>query len=163
MILRTDLLFTTLSFLTPPPSLSKTSLIGSNDMTSTNFFYTFACLSGATSVGLGAFGAHILKSRFTPTQLANWQTATTYQAVHSLALLVAATQPATQAVVAANYAFTAGISLFSGSIYGLCLTEDGSPSRKLLGPATPLGGMCFIAGWIALAIGRRGGAAPRLR
>ncbi|UZJ57479.1 hypothetical protein CBS101457_006799 [Exobasidium rhododendri] len=132
-------------------------------MPSPSFFYTFACLSGATSVMAGAFGAHALKSSFTAQQMANWQTATSYQLVHSVALLVTSTQPACQAVVAASYAFSAGITLFSGSIYGLCLTKDGNALRKALGPATPIGGFALIGGWIALAISRRAGAgAPRL-
>jgi uncharacterized membrane protein YgdD (TMEM256/DUF423 family) len=87
--------------------------------------------------------------------------------IHSLALLVSATQPATQAVTVANYAFATGITLFSGSIYGLCLTsaDSGNAFRKVLGPATPFGGMALIAGWVALAASRRGGGggAPRLR
>lgn len=61
----------------------------------------------------------------------------------------------------ASYAFTTGITLFSGSIYGLCLTNEGNGVRKLLGPATPLGGLALIVAWIALAVGKRG-SAPRL-
>ena len=41
--------------------------------------------------------------------------------------------------------FTAGIVLFSGSIYLLVLT-----SHRWLGPVTPLGGLCLIGGWLAL-------------
>ncbi|KAH4142946.1 hypothetical protein HBH45_048650 [Parastagonospora nodorum] len=44
--------------------------------------------------------------------------------------------------------FTAGMSMFSGSIYLLVL----DPQRfKFLGPVTPLGGLCLIGGWVALA------------
>jgi uncharacterized membrane protein YgdD (TMEM256/DUF423 family) len=110
-----------------------------------------------------AFGAHALKSKLNAHQVASWQTATTYQLIHSVALLVTATQPASQAVTVASYAFTTGITLFSGSIYGLCLTQDGNAFRKVLGPATPFGGMALIIGWIALAVSKRGGSAPRLR
>ncbi len=46
----------------------------------------------------------------------------------------------------AGWAFGLGILLFSGSLYGLAL---GGP--RLLGPVTPLGGVSFIVGWIALA------------
>jgi uncharacterized membrane protein YgdD (TMEM256/DUF423 family) len=44
--------------------------------------------------------------------------------------------------------FTAGMTMFSGSIYLLVL----DPQRfKFLGPVTPLGGLCLIGGWVALA------------
>jgi len=43
--------------------------------------------------------------------------------------------------------------MFSGSIYLLVL----DPQRfKALGPVTPLGGLCLIGGWVALAAGSRG-------
>ncbi len=43
---------------------------------------------------------------------------------------------------------TAGMTMFSGSIYALVL----DPARfRFLGPVTPLGGLCLIGGWIALA------------
>jgi uncharacterized membrane protein YgdD (TMEM256/DUF423 family) len=41
----------------------------------------------------------------------------------------------------------AGIILFSGSLYLLALT-----GVTALGFVTPLGGLCFIAGWICLAL-----------
>ena len=53
-------------------------------------FWYIGCLSGASSVMLGAFGAHGLKSRIdNPARLANWHTAAQYQLMHSVALLVA--------------------------------------------------------------------------
>lgn len=55
--------------------------------------------------------------------------------------------------------FTAGMTMFSGSIYALIL----DPERfKFLGPVTPIGGVCLIAGWIALGFTKRG-TFPRLR
>jgi len=44
---------------------------------------------------------------------------------------------------AANF-FTVGILLFSGSLYGLALSNR---AWKFLGPVTPIGGLNFIAGW----------------
>ena len=39
--------------------------------------------------------------------------------------------------------------VFSGSIYALVL----DPARfRFLGPVTPLGGLCLIGGWAALAL-----------
>jgi uncharacterized membrane protein YgdD (TMEM256/DUF423 family) len=40
----------------------------------------------------------------------------------------------------------AGIVLFSGSLYILAFG-----AARFLGPVTPLGGLCFIAGWVCLA------------
>jgi uncharacterized membrane protein YgdD (TMEM256/DUF423 family) len=43
-------------------------------------FWTVGCFYGATSVALGAFGAHGLKKRIAdPARLANWSTAAQYQ------------------------------------------------------------------------------------
>ena len=43
-------------------------------------FWTIGCVYGATSVALGAFGAHGLKKRIVdPARLTNWSTAAQYQ------------------------------------------------------------------------------------
>jgi uncharacterized membrane protein YgdD (TMEM256/DUF423 family) len=47
----------------------------------------------------------------------------------------------------AGWLFTTGIVLFSGSLYALALT-----GIRVLGAITPLGGVCFLAGWVALAL-----------
>ncbi|KAF2238066.1 DUF423-domain-containing protein [Viridothelium virens] len=114
-------------------------------------FWTLGCLYGASSVAFGAFGAHGLKQRITdPNRIANWSTAAHYQLVHSGVLLLA-NIAAPQNTLAASL-FTAGMTMFSGSIY--CLVVD--PQRfKFMGPITPLGGLCLIGGWVALAFGRR--------
>ena len=56
---------------------------------------------------------------------------------------------------------TAGMTMFSGSIYALTLNTD---KFRILGPVTPLGGLCLIAGWATLAFSKSGGATrwPRL-
>ena len=41
--------------------------------------------------------------------------------------------------------FSAGIVLFSGSLYALVLTGN-----KRLGAITPIGGLALTAGWLAL-------------
>lgn len=106
-----------------------------------------AALFGALGVMLGAFGAHALKARLEPAQLDVWSTAVEYHLIHAVALLaVALFGAATDRAVSWPAAgFTAGILLFSGSLYGLAL---GGP--RWLGPVTPLGGLCFIAGWLAV-------------
>lgn len=51
-------------------------------------FWTIGCLYGASSVMLGAFGAHGLKKRIAdPQRIANWSTAAQYQVRLSLSLI----------------------------------------------------------------------------
>jgi uncharacterized membrane protein YgdD (TMEM256/DUF423 family) len=106
-----------------------------------------AALAGATGVGLGAFGAHALRERLDPAAQAVWQTAVLYHLVHACALLalVLFARATGRSVGLPAALFTAGIVLFSGSLYLLALT-----SWRWLGPITPLGGLSFIAGWLAL-------------
>ncbi|KAK4459470.1 hypothetical protein QBC42DRAFT_183367 [Cladorrhinum samala] len=116
---------------------------------SSAFFWKVGAVFGATAVGFGAFGAHGLKKRIAdPAKLANWSTAAHYQLVHSVAVLLASGNP-----VAASL-FTAGMTMFSGSIYALTLNTE---KFKFLGPVTPIGGLCLIAGWLVLAFGKKGG------
>lgn len=112
-----------------------------------------AALLGASGVVLGAFRAHALKSRLEPAQLDVWATAVEYHLVHAVALLAVALFGAAtdRTVTWPALGFTVGIVLFSGSLYVLAL---GGP--RWLGPVTPLGGLCFIAGWLALVTLSRG-------
>jgi uncharacterized membrane protein YgdD (TMEM256/DUF423 family) len=113
-----------------------------------------AALLGASGVTIGAFGAHALKATLEKNNtLSSWKTAVEYQLIHSVALLslsLLSSRNHQQQQQATDYSLTrnlwvVGICLFSGSIYGLCL---GGP--RLLGPVTPLGGLCLIGGWLAL-------------
>jgi len=114
-------------------------------------FWTVGCLYGASSVALGAFGAHGLKSRISdPSKIDNWKTAAQYQLIHSTALIFAEYAAPRNAI--AKSLFTAGMTMFSGSIYLLVLDPQ---TFRPLGPVTPLGGLCLIGGWVALAFGRR--------
>lgn len=103
---------------------------------------------GLFSVLLGAFGAHALRERLTERELATFETAVRYQSIHALAIFAAvgwASQGRHRwALIAANL-FVVGTLLFSGSLYGLSVG-----GWKWLGPVTPLGGLCFSAGWLML-------------
>lgn len=112
------------------------------------FFLKLAAASGFLSVALGAFGAHGLKKILSEKSLAVFHTGVEYQFYHSLALLlvgilVSRAEPGW--IKVSGYAFTAGIVLFSGSLYALALTGIG-----VLGAITPLGGVSFLVGWAAL-------------
>ncbi len=82
-----------------------------------------------------------------------FETAVRYQMYHAFALIavawVASRAPG-QMPSAAGWLFVAGTVLFSGSLYAMTFTGVGA-----LGAITPLGGVCFIAGWIALALSAR--------
>lgn len=129
---------------------------------------TRAALWAGTGVALGAFGAHGLKATLEARgRLDDWHTAVFYQLVHALALLAlgiwARVEPshrASRSLRTVGVLFQCGVLFFSGSLYLLGL---GVPVRWLW-PVTPLGGVCFLAGWIVLAIGGwRLGAASRQR
>jgi uncharacterized membrane protein YgdD (TMEM256/DUF423 family) len=112
-----------------------------------------AAAAGAIAVILGAFGAHALKARLTPEQLATFETGVRYQMYHALALLGCAALAAHsfRGTNAAGLLFIGGMLLFSGSIYLLATRElTGLTNWKWLGPVTPLGGLLLIAGWVTL-------------
>ena len=105
----------------------------------------------ALAVSLGAFGAHTLKKILSPEMLTIYHTGVEYQFYHALGLLtigVIGFQIKSKLVGWAGILLTAGIILFSGSLYVLALS-----GIKGLGAITPIGGISFVAGWIILAIG----------
>lgn len=108
-------------------------------------------VSGFLAVAAGAFGAHALRARLAPDMLAVFETAARYQMTHALALLfvgwVARRRPKS-ALRLAGWLFVVGTVLFCGSLYGLAFS-----GARGLGAVTPLGGLAFLAGWIALAVG----------
>ena len=108
-----------------------------------------SALTGAAGVVLGAFGAHALRSRLDSAALATWQTAVQYHLIHALALLALALFARTsgRSVTLPSSLRVAGSALFSGSRYLLA-----TAGWKWLGPVTPLGGACFIAGWLSLLL-----------
>ncbi len=106
-------------------------------------------ISGFLAVALGAIGAHLLEGRLSSGMYQVYQTAARYQMAHSLALLLVAAlgdrlqwQPV---VKWSARLFTAGILLFSGSLYLLAVT-----GVVWLGAITPFGGLCFLGGWLLL-------------
>jgi uncharacterized membrane protein YgdD (TMEM256/DUF423 family) len=117
-------------------------------------FLVLAAVSGMLAVAAGAFGAHALRERLSADLLGTFQTAASYQMYHALALLgvgILMARFSTDGsawLTAAGWLFVAGTVLFSGSLYALALTET-----RWLGAITPLGGVAFVLGWLALAVG----------
>lgn len=116
-------------------------------------FLQLGALSAGLAVAAGAFGAHALRAKVEPRLLEVFETAVRYQMYHALALVavawVASRTPvgATGGVHASGWLFVAGTLLFSGSLYAMTFT-----GIRALGAITPIGGVCFIAGWVALAV-----------
>lgn len=105
---------------------------------------------GFLAVACGAFGAHALRARLTPDLLAVWRTAVEYQFYHAAALLligVWAQRAPTRALEVAALCFAFGVLLFSGSLYALALS-----GVRGLGAITPVGGLLFLCGWLALFV-----------
>lgn len=104
------------------------------------------------AVALGAFGAHLLKSRLPPDLMAVFQTGNQYHVYHALGLFaVAAASNVFQRsrLISGSAAFlAAGLILFSGSLYALSFT-----GLRWIGMITPFGGMSFLIGWLLLAAG----------
>ena len=104
----------------------------------------------AFGVALGAFGAHGLRPLVTLERLAAFETGVRYQLVHALGVLAAAwaahAVPQAAGPRWAGALFTLGVLLFSGSLYLLVWT-----GVTAWGAVTPVGGLAFLAGWIALA------------
>lgn len=74
-----------------------------------------------------------------------WNKAVLYHFIHSLALFVLAFFATVNR--GAWWFLFAGIFLFSGSLYLMALINV-----RWLGAITPLGGLCFLAGWAWLII-----------
>ena len=109
--------------------------------------FRIAAVLGFLAVALGAFGAHGLHDVLEKNgRLATWETAVLYHLTPAVVLLmIAALRPLRKA---AWWLMLAGIGIFSGTLYVLALTNV-----KWLGAITPIGGVCLLAGWLALAFG----------
>ncbi|MNL54973.1 hypothetical protein D3C87_1783500 [compost metagenome] len=114
-----------------------------------------AALFGATAVILGAFGAHSLKNALTAGSLEIWTKGVEYQFYHTFALLFLSQYAASddKSLKWSYRFFTLGILLFSGSLYLLATRELLNIGLvSYIGPVTPIGGLCFILGWLFLFI-----------
>jgi uncharacterized membrane protein YgdD (TMEM256/DUF423 family) len=100
-----------------------------------------AAILGATGVGLGAFGAHGLRTIVEdPHLLEVWETGARYHLIHAVATLALG-----RGHIGTKRLWVLGVLLFSGSLYAMTLT-----GARWLGAVTPLGGVAFILGWLLL-------------
>jgi uncharacterized membrane protein YgdD (TMEM256/DUF423 family) len=116
-----------------------------------------AALLGALSVAMGAFAAHTLKATVSDYALTIFETSVRYQFYHVFALLIAGMLykefPGKLLKWSGTF-FIAGIILFCGSLYLLTAIKAAEINGyNWIGAITPLGGLCFIAGWVYLFMG----------
>lgn len=114
----------------------------------TGALFAFIC------VALGAFGAHALKEMLSGSASHQYELAVRYGFVHALALMMTAlTQTIAvnvKKITIAAWFFGAGICLFSGSLIVLALSGN-----HFFAIFTPLGGLCFLIGWVNLILSMR--------
>jgi uncharacterized membrane protein YgdD (TMEM256/DUF423 family) len=111
-------------------------------------FALIGSLLALLAVVFGAFGAHALRARLSPGDLAIFETGVRYQMYHALALFAVAwavSRWPSGATTAAGWLFVVGVLVFSGSLYVLVLT-----GQRWLGAVTPLGGLALVCGWACL-------------
>ncbi|MEY4134008.1 MAG: DUF423 domain-containing protein [Saprospiraceae bacterium] len=114
-----------------------------------------SAIFGALAVALGAFGSHLLKAHLDAEAYATYETGIKYHFFHALTLLgisALAHFGRKKMLVYAVWLFSAGIPVFSGSIYLLAIDELFGADLSWLGPVTPLGGVLLIAGWACLFV-----------
>ncbi len=125
---------------------------------------TIISLLGVTAVIFGAFGSHILKTKLSPEFYIAWHTGIEYQFYHLMAIFFCSLLPKKEKwFQRPEFWFLLGILFFSGSLYILSLWSiliktmqvDLSPQPlpilfRFLGIFTPVGGLCFILGWLIL-------------
>ena len=108
-------------------------------------------IMGGVGVGAGAFGAHALKTRLTPEDLAIYDTAIRYWMIHTLAICTWALvqlRIESTPIKVASFGMVLGSLIFSGSLIALVLTGN-----RILGAVTPIGGVILIASWFLVAWG----------
>ena len=119
-----------------------------------NRLQTVAGTMGAIGVIFGAFGAHFLKSRLDVGNIETIKTGVLYLFIHTLATLfvcVRAKQlPGSRQLRIAGLAFVIGMVMFSGSLFIIGTASLTGFPVSTIGFITPLGGLCFILGWIFL-------------
>jgi len=123
-------------------------------------WFILGAIAGALAVCTGALGAHGLEANIhhlysdpevQHKRLEQWNTAVEYHFCHVAGLLALGLLPGDGkrwTRMAAGYLFLAGLVGFSGGLYALVLGN-----LPMLGASiVPLGGTCWIAAWVCLAM-----------
>ena len=116
-----------------------------------SFFIILGSILAALAVGLGAIGAHALKSQLTAEQLTTFHTAVQYQMYHAIGLVLVGLlglHYRNRWLDGAGWSMLVGVILFSGLLYAWLAT-----GRRFFVYPVPVGGVAFIIGWVLMAIG----------
>jgi len=105
-----------------------------------------SAVSGFTAVVIGAFGAHGLREKLSPEMLEVYKTGVLYQFIHTIVLLVISLTDFIKTKIASIF-FLIGIMLFSFSLYLYSTTGN-----QFFTIITPIGGVCFLLGWLWLIV-----------
>ena len=117
-------------------------------------YLLIASISGAMTVMMGALGAHKLATIIDSYSLQVFNKAVFYQFIHTLLLMVIVMfNSSSRFLFYSARLIVAGIVLFSGSLYLLSLKSFlNSSIISILGPLTPVGGVCFILSWLTISL-----------
>ena len=124
-----------------------------------NYWTSLGAIIIAIGIATGAIGAHTLENVLNQEQLTIWNKAVFYHLIHGLGILIISIIAKHYTHINFNWCFyliLIGIVFFSGSLYLIALNNgvfgEIQLLKKILIPITPLGGICYISGWILLAI-----------
>lgn len=115
------------------------------------FMLIFSAISGFIFVALGAFASHVLSKTLGASEIDWLRTGLEYQAFHTLAILALSVlmhQRSNLWFYWSGVFLALGTVLFSGSLYCLALSH-----LKLWVYVTPIGGFCFLIGWLLILVG----------
>jgi uncharacterized membrane protein YgdD (TMEM256/DUF423 family) len=109
---------------------------------------------GMIAIILGAFGAHALKKVLSIEALATFETGVKYQIYHALFLVLIGMLNglSTKAKKIIYNLVVFGVIFFSGSIYLLATNSLTTFDFKIIGFATPIGGLLLILAWGVLLL-----------
>ncbi|XP_071950542.1 transmembrane protein 256-like [Antedon mediterranea] len=111
----------------------------------TKLFVRIAGLSGASAIGLGTYGAHVLKTKEGKEhEMVAFDSANRYHFYHSLALLGV---PMCRRPNVVGGLMVTGMTLFCGTMYYYAITSDATFIKL-----APTGGVTLIAAWIAMLL-----------
>jgi uncharacterized membrane protein YgdD (TMEM256/DUF423 family) len=111
--------------------------------------WLFIAMNGALYVGLSAYASHAVELSNSDYLLSIYQKASAQHIVHTVVLLTLAVSRLvikSRWLMISMMLFAVGIVFFSYTLYLFSFT-----GVKIAGFLTPIGGVCFIFGWLSLA------------